>query len=137
MAQIVTMALEKTPEALVELDVDTIIVIQNHPKKELSESFRCLDWALNHQLRKAVENITNAPVFIPTMSKIKASFVVLSTDKLEKKRVEDNIVGLGMKSAAVLLSGVDGSNSWTDWAGSSLERVVLCSEISHAQGESV
>ena len=91
MAELIKMAVNENPASLSELDTDGLVVIVDpFSAVELrDESLRCLDWTLNHQIRKALEKSGNLPIFIPSMNKIKARYVVLCS-MAGKKQCEEN-----------------------------------------------
>lgn len=128
MADIVKLNLDGTPEALVEMDVDGIVILGSGSENQTLESVRCLDWSLNHQLRRARKTLQEVPVFIPTMRKLKASFVVLAPEKQDTAEIVGHLANLGLRSVAILSEAGSVANGWDNWNDSNLDRIVLCSE---------
>lgn len=128
MAEIVQLNLDEAPEVLVDMDVDGIVIIGGDSENETLESVRCLDWSLNHQLRRARQSLQEVPVFVPTMRKVRASFVVLAPRKQEKTTVVGYLANLGLKSVAVLSETGSLPDGWDNWSDSSFDKIILCSE---------
>jgi electron transfer flavoprotein alpha/beta subunit len=106
--------------------VDSIVIIQDETSHSVHESIRCLDWSMNHQIRKAREVSHRLPVFIPTMKKIKASVVVLSAEQSDKEQLLKNVRGMGLDSLALVSETGKVSKEWSNWAETLSNTIYLC-----------
>jgi len=104
MAEIQRVQLQKTPELLNVLEVDVLVVLAEGGEFTdwQNEGVRCLDWALNHQLRRARKKLLEIPTFVPSMGKIKASYVVLCPLRFNMETLVKNITTMGLTSLAVV-----------------------------------
>ena len=93
MAEIIKVALTNHSEILSQLEVDSVVILC-HPLRspELThENIRCLDWTLNHQVRKARKNMGEMSVFIPSMKKINIVSFRIGTTGSRKKLRDDGL----------------------------------------------
>ncbi len=137
MAEIVRVTLDNNPEALGTFEVDGVVVLVE-PKSQQdwsNESLRCLDWTLNHQLRRALEKMGELPVFVPSMNKIKAPYVVLCSAMSGKKSLEQNCQTLALKSLAIISEKGQLPSEWCEWTCQGLTSIYLCEVRDQEQGE--
>lgn len=138
MAEIIKIELSNNnPEILSELDVDGVVVLVDPFSKTgpILESLRCLDWSLNHQLRRALEKISDLPVFIPSMKKIKAPYVVLCSSMTGRKSLEQNCQAMHLKSLALVPGNGKIPSHWADWTLAEINKIYFCEEIAELRGE--
>jgi hypothetical protein len=130
MAEIIHLALDKNPEALTEVSVDAILLLMESEEVngQTQESFRCLDWSLNHQIRSAKKVLRDTPIFIPSMNRIKAPYVVLCPTRNAKSLMEKNFETMAMKSIAISSQTGRVPALWCQWDPAQLESVYVCSE---------
>jgi len=135
MSEIVKISLEQNPAVLVELGVDSIVIIQDETPHSVHESVRCLDWSMNHQIRRATQGSLSLPVFIPTMKKIKASMVVLSSKHCDRDQLLKNIEGIGFSSIALVAETGKLSKDWCNWAQTLSNTIYLCDGLEVPRGD--
>jgi hypothetical protein len=127
------------PDVLSELDVDGLVVLVEPLSKTgpLSESLRCLDWTLNHQLRRALEKMGDLPVFIPSMNKIKAPYVVLCSSMTGKKLLEQNCQAMHLKSLALVPGSGKIPSTWIHWTLPEINKIYFCEENGELRGQKI
>ncbi len=138
MAEIIKVALTNHSEILSQLEVDSVVILC-HPLRspELThENIRCLDWTLNHQVRKARKNMGEMSVFIPSMKKIKAPYVILCPSELGRQALEKNCETMALKSIAIISESGEVPDGWIFWPENSLQKVYLCVGEFENRGES-
>jgi len=137
MAEIITIDLDNNPDILAELDVDGVVVLVDPFSKNgpISESLRCLDWSLNHQLRRALEKMGDLPAFIPSMNKIKAPYVVLCSSMTGKKSLEQNCLAMHLTSLALVPGNGKIPSHWSEWALPNFSKIYFCEENNQVRGE--
>lgn len=136
MAEITRVALEQNTEVLSTLEVDGVLVLVKEGKGGdwQDESLRCLDWSLNHQLRRAREKMGNLPVFVPSMNKIKAPYVVLCSTMADKNSVEQNCQSMAFKSVAIVCESGGIPKVWEVWNAPEVSSVIMCERASETRG---
>ncbi len=127
MTEVVNVSLQADPTLPSQLKADALLILRSPKRKIGHESVRCLDWSLNHQIRKACEAQTETIVFIPTMTKIKPSYVILSQSS-GKDEVIKNIKNMGLKSISILSEHEKMSANGLDWSQSGLDKIYLFDE---------
>lgn len=136
MAEIQRVQLHKTPELLNALKVDVLVVLAEGGDFTdwQNEGVRCLDWALNHQLRRARKKLFEIPVFVPSMGKIKASYVVLCPSRFNMETLVKNILTMGLTSLAFVSEDGNVPNVNHQWDHSRFSSIFLCEGLAGSRG---
>lgn len=127
MAEVLKINLEKHPDSLSRLEVDGVLVLVQNPMEPdwRNSGVRCLDWTLNHQLRRAKNSVSDSPVFIPTMAKMIARYVILCSVMHDRDSLKNNIEKLGLKSLAMINECDEVPNEWDPWSQDAFAPVYL------------